>query len=90
MATLESGWLDIQDSFLLSQIPFNASNLSVFNLLMNFRTSFVCVMILNPEPLSLSASNHLRRGNPLRAFPVHVCMGVCIFLVCTYTFLLLI
>lgn len=56
-ATLETGWLDIQDSFLLSQIPFNASDLSEFNLLMNCRTSFVFVIILNPEPLNLSASN---------------------------------
>ena len=56
-ATLESGWLDIQDSFLLSQIPFNAIDLSMFKLLMNFRTSFVLVIILNPEPLNLSASN---------------------------------
>lgn len=57
MATLETGSLDIQDSFLLSQIQCNASDLSVFNLLMNFRTSFVFVIILNPEPLNLSASN---------------------------------
>lgn len=57
MATFETGSLDIQDSFLLSQIQCNASDLSVFNLLMNFRTSFVFVIILNPEPLNLSASN---------------------------------
>lgn len=57
MATFETGSLDIQDSFLPSQIQCNASDLSVFNLLMNFRTSFVFVIILNPEPLNLSASN---------------------------------